>query len=56
MSAGDAEKEVKTCPNCGKELKPGEELSKENGHFCCNACCKRGPKLEKEKSKTCEFC
>jgi hypothetical protein len=48
--------EVKKCPNCGKELKPGEGLRKEEGHFCCDACCERGPKPDKEKSKTCEFC
>ncbi len=46
----------KTCPNCGKELKPGEGIRKEDGHFCCDSCCERGPKKEKEKSKTCEFC
>jgi len=52
----ETEEKVKTCPNCGKELKPGEGIRKEDGHFCCDACCKRGPKPEKEKSKTCEFC
>ena len=53
-----ADGEKKTCPNCGKELKPGEGVRKENGHFCCDKCCERGeePKEEKEKSKTCEFC
>jgi hypothetical protein len=52
---GDSGKEGKrTCPNCGKELKKGEGLVKEDGHYCCNSCHKQGPK--KEKSKTCEFC
>jgi len=47
---------MKNCPNCGKELKEGEGVRKEDGHFCCDSCCERGPKQEKEKSKTCEFC
>ena len=53
---GDDKKkdEKKTCPNCGKELKSGEGVRKEDGHFCCDKCCEVGPR--KEKAKTCEFC
>ena len=55
---GDDKKENptsgKTCPNCGKELAPGEGIRKENGHFCCDKCCEVGPRQEKK--KTCEFC
>lgn len=50
----------KTCPNCGKELGPGEGIRKENGHFCCDKCCEAGDRKEEKekqgKSKTCEFC
>ncbi|OGY27302.1 MAG: hypothetical protein A2Z42_03570 [Candidatus Woykebacteria bacterium RBG_19FT_COMBO_43_10] len=46
----------KICPNCGKEIPTGTGLKREDGHFCCVQCCERGPKQEKEKSKTCEFC
>ncbi|MEX0617178.1 MAG: hypothetical protein WD231_05255 [Candidatus Woykebacteria bacterium] len=56
----DKKEEVKTCPNCGKELKPGEGIRKENGHFCCDKCCEVGPRIEEKKKQgkplTCEFC
>lgn len=50
----------KICPNCGKELGPGEGIRRENGHFCCDKCCEAGDRKEEKekqsKSKTCEFC
>lgn len=50
----------KTCPNCGKKLAPGEGVRKEDGHFCCDACCDAGPRVEQKKKEgkalTCEFC
>ena len=56
FGATETKEKVKTCPNCGKEIPAGTGLKKEDGHFCCVKCCDRGPKPEKEKSKTCEFC
>ena len=56
LGGAETKEEAKTCPNCGKELKPGEGVRKEDGHFCCDKCCDRGTKPDKEKSKTCEFC
>ena len=60
FGGGDKKEEKKTCPNCGKELAPGEGVRKENGHFCCDKCCDVGPRKEEKKKEgkalTCEFC
>lgn len=60
FGGGDKREEKKTCPNCGKELAPGEGVRKESGHFCCDKCCDVGPRKEEKKKEgkalTCEFC
>lgn len=56
----ESNEEVKKCPNCSKELKPGEGIRRENGHYCCDACCEAGSRIEQKKKEkkdlTCEFC
>jgi hypothetical protein len=45
-----------TCSHCGKNIKAGENFTKEGKKYCCTKCCGDSEKTGKKKAGTCEFC